>query len=266
MADPKNPARNPARGPGKKEAARQRIAEKRAAEAAARAAEQRRRRAVIGASLAAVVVVVAVVVAIVVQTQRSSIAADAARPDGTSAGGNGYTFTVGQADAPVTVDLYEDFQCPNCRDFEDRAGSTLEQLATAGTVKIVYHGMAFLDSSRNDDYSTRALNAAAVVASSAGSDAYEEFHDLLYANQPDERTGSGLTDQQLVAYAEQAGATGEDVSTDITNLVYGQWVKGATDQASKDGVNGTPTVFVNGTKLTDLTADGVTAAVQAAQK
>ncbi|SDN48685.1 Protein-disulfide isomerase [Klenkia soli] len=261
MADPN---KNPARGAGKKAAARERIAAKRAAEAAARAAEQRRRRTVLGGAVAAAVVVIAVVVAIVVQTSRTSTDADAARPDGTSAGGNGYTFTVGQADAPVTVDLYEDFQCPNCKDFEDAAGSTLEQLAEAGTVQIVYHGMAFLDSSQNDDYSTRALNAAAVVASSAGSDAYETFHDLLYANQPDERTGSGLTDDQLVAYAEQAGATGEDVAADIRDLVYGEWVKGAEDQASKDGVTGTPTVLVDGTKLTDLSAAGLTAAVQAA--
>jgi protein-disulfide isomerase len=244
----------------KKEAARQRIAEKRAAEAAARAAEQRRRRTVVGGVVAAVVVVVAVVVAIVVQTGRTSTAADAASPGNLSAGGNGYTFSVGTG--PVTVDVYEDFQCPNCKAFEDAAGSTLEELQQAGTVTIVYHGMAFLDSSQNDDYSTRALNAAAVVASDAGTAAYQQFHDLLYANQPDERTGSGLTDDQLVAYAQQAGATGEDVATDIRDLVYGDWVKNATDQASQDGVTGTPTVFVDGTQLSDLSADGLRTAVE----
>ncbi|MEI4270506.1 thioredoxin domain-containing protein [Klenkia sp. LSe6-5] len=254
------------RSAGKKEAARQRIAAKRAAEAAAQAAEQRRRRTVIGASVAAVVVVVAVVVAIVVQTSRSAVDGDAARPAGTAADGNGYTFAVGQADAPVTVDLYEDFQCPVCKQFEDAAGATLEDYVAAGTVRVVYHGMAFLDSARNDDYSTRALNAAAVVASGAGPEAYERFHDLLFANQPDERTGSGLTDDQLVDYAEQAGATGEEVGTDIRDLVYGQWVKGATEQASKDGVTATPTVFVDGTQLTDRTADGLSAAVDAAQR
>ncbi len=57
---------------------------------------------------------------------------------------------------------------PQLPDFEDAAGSTLEQLQQSGTVTVVYHGMAFLDSAQNDDYSTRALNAAAVVASDAG--------------------------------------------------------------------------------------------------
>ncbi|CAB4898074.1 MAG: thioredoxin domain-containing protein [Actinobacteria bacterium] len=248
----------------KKETARQRIAAKREAEATQRAAEQRRRRTILGGSIAAAVVVIAVVVAIVVQTARTSTAADAAVPSGTVADGNGYTFAVGPDDAPVTVDLYEDYQCPNCRDFEDAAGSTLEDLVTAGTVRIVYHGMAFLDSSRNDDYSTRALNAAAVVASTSGTDVLERFHDLLYANQPDEATGSGLTDDQLISYAEQAGASAEAVESGIRDQVYGGWVERATDQASKDGVTGTPTVFVDGTTLTDLSADGLSAAVAAA--
>ncbi|MPQ98425.1 thioredoxin domain-containing protein [Modestobacter sp. I12A-02628] len=242
-------------------AAQQRIAARRAAESAARQAAERRHRQLVGAVVTAVLLVVAVVVVVAVQSSRTSTAADAATPAGTT---GGYAFAVGQADAPVTVQLYEDYQCPNCKAFEDAAGSTLEQLVAAGTVRVEYHGMAFLDTSGNDRYSTRALNAAAVVASTAGTDALERFHDLLYANQPAEG-GSGLTDEQLVSYAQQAGATGATVSRQITDLTYGDWVAGATEQASKDGVTGTPTVFVDGERLGDLSAAGVTAAVTAAQ-
>ena len=53
-----------------------------------------------------------------------------------------------------------------------------------------YHAMAFLDTRANDQYSTRALNAAAAVVDAAGRDAFQKFHDLLYANQPAE-SGSG---------------------------------------------------------------------------
>jgi len=254
---------DPTRG---RAAAQRRIAEKRAAEAAVRAAEQRRRRTLVGGVVAAVLVVVAVVAVVLVQTARTSTAADAAVPSGTAPGSSQTAFAVGSADAPVTVDLYEDYQCPNCRDFEAAAGSTLEDLVDAGTVRVEYHGMAFLDSDRNDDYSTRALNAAAVVASTTGPEALERFHDLLYANQPDEATGSGLTDDQLVSYAEQAGATGDAVTAGIEDQTYRDWTVTATDQASKDGVTGTPTVFVDGTALTDLSADGLTAAVAAAQQ
>ena len=153
---------------------------------------------------------------------------------------------------------------PNCKAFEDATGPTLAQLIADGTVQAHVHGMAFLDTSANDRYSTRALNAAAAVVDAAGPDAFETFHDLLFAHQPAEG-GSGLTDDQLIAYALQAGASGATVESGITDLVYGDWVARATGQASKDGVTGTPTVFVGGQKLTDLTPDGLTAAVTAAQ-
>ena len=45
------------------------------------------------------------------------------------------------------------------------------------------------------------------------------------------------------------------MQADIHDLTYGDWVKKVTDQASKDGVTGTPTVFVDGTKLADISAD-----------
>jgi protein-disulfide isomerase len=241
-------------------AARRRIAEKRAAEEAARAAAARRRRTIVVAVTAAVLVAVAIVVVIVIQSNRTATSTDAAVPGNTVDGGN--VIVVGSTDAPVTVDLYEDFQCPNCKIFEDQTGETLAQLVADGTVQAHYHGMAFLDTSANDDYSTRALNAAAAVVDTAGPDAFEKFHDLLFANQPPE-TGSGLTDDQLVEYATQAGAEGAE--QDIRDLTYGDWVKTVTDQASKDGVTGTPTVFVDGTKLDDLSPDGLTAAVDAAQ-
>ena len=245
----------------KRTAARRRIEQRLAAEATARAAARRRRRAVLGGVAAAVLVVVAVVVVIVIQSRRTETSAEAPVPASIADDG---AVVVGDADAPVTVDLYEDFQCPNCKAFEEETGETLAELVAGGTVQAHFHGMAFLDTSANDQYSTRALNAAAVVVDAAGPDAFLTFHDLLFANQPDEG-GAGLTDDQLVEYAAQAGASGTAVEQDIRDLTYADWVADVTDQASQDGVTGTPTVFVDGAQLDDLSADGLTAAVTAAQ-
>jgi protein-disulfide isomerase len=245
----------------KRAAARRRIAEKRAAEAAARARARKRQRTVVGGVVAAVLVVLAVVVTVVVQGHRTATAADAAVPANTADG----VVVVGSATAPVTIDLYEDFQCPNCKNFEDADGATLASLVSAGTVQLHYHGMAFLDTNANDSYSTRALDAAAAVVNAAGPDAFQAFHDLLYANQPAEG-GSGLTDDQLADYAAQAGAGGETVEQQIRDLTYGDWVKDVTDRASEDGVTGTPTVLVAGQRLEDLSVAGLTAAVDTAAR
>jgi protein-disulfide isomerase len=235
------------------------MAARRAAEAAARARAERNRRTVLGAIAGGVVVLVALVVVILVQTNRASTSATAATP----AHVTGSAIVVGSASAPVTVDLYEDLQCPNCKNFEDASGKTLAQLVAAGTVQAHYHPMAFLDNATNNKYSTRALNAAAAVLDSAGTAAFQTFHDLLYAHQPPE-SGTGLTDAQLIAYAHQAGATSATVDSAIKNLTFGDWVKKETDQASKDGVTATPTVLVKGKTLSDLSPAGLTAAVTAA--
>lgn len=260
-ADPRR-TNNP---PGsKREAARRRIAEKRAAEAAARAREARRRRVVLGGVAAAAVLVLAVVV-VLIQSNRTATSPTAAAPAHTI--DNGLVIPVGSSTSsgakPIVVNLYEDLQCPNCKAFEAQSRGTLAQLVAQGKAVLHYHEMAFLDSSANDDFSTRALNAAAVVTNTAGDAAFQKFHDLIYEHQTPE-SGPAMTDQQLISYANQAGATGPAVSAAIKNLTYKDWTKKVTDQASKDGVTQTPTVIIGGKQVKDLTPAGITAAVNAA--
>ncbi|WP_369136970.1 DsbA family protein [Modestobacter versicolor] len=253
-------------GESKRAAARQRIAEKRAAEAAARAAAERRRRTVVGGVTAALVLVLVLVVVVVVQTRRTSTALDAAAPAGTVAGGT--AFAVGEADAPVTLTVYTDYQCPVCQRFEETNGDTLDQLVADGQVLLEQRPIAILDRFSTTDYSTRALNAAAVVADQAGTGAFDQFSDLLFADQPAEG-GAGLSDDQLVGYAAQAGATGEAVEQGIRDLRFEDWTAQVTEAASRAGVTGTPTVLVDGEPLdngSQLTPEGITAAVEAAAR
>jgi protein-disulfide isomerase len=267
----------------KREATQRRAAARRAAEAAERARAARRRRNLIGGAVAAVVVVVALVVVFAVQSGRTSTSATAAVPGHTVSGGtvvevtaadvagtasasataSGSAASGSAASAPVVVNLYEDLQCPNCKAFEAESGSTLAALLAQGKVVLHYHPMAFLDSSANGNFSTRALNAAAVVLDAAGPGAFQKFHDLVYAHQTPE-AGPGMTDAQLVAYANQAGATGDAVTQAIDSGKYTDWTTKETDQASKDGVTATPTVIIGGTTVTDLSPSGITAAVTAA--
>ena len=109
-----------------------------------------------------------------------------------------------------------------------------------GKVKVDYHMVAFLDSlTRRPTTRSRALNAAMAVLSTAGPDAFLKFHEIAYANQPTEGT-AGVPDSTLIQWAVQAGADEATVTPLINGNVYHQWVVNATDQMSKDGVNGTP--------------------------
>ena len=154
-------------------------------------------------------------------------------------------LSFGNADAPVTVAVYADFMCPYCGQFERANGDDLTKAVEAGTVKLEYHPMAFLDEmSSGTRYSTRAANAFVTLAAADPAVALR-FGSLLYANQPAENT-SGLTDEQLASFATQAGASAEAVGS-MQAQTYVGWLQQSTQQAFAAGVTGTPTVKINGT-------------------
>jgi protein-disulfide isomerase len=156
-----------------------------------------------------------------------------------------YNVVIGKSSAPTTIKLYEDLQCPICREFEAATGKQTQAAIDAGKVKVDYHMVAFLDRSSTTNYSSRALNAAMSVLSTAGPDAFMKFRTIAFDNQPAEGS-AGEPDSTLIDWAVQAGADRSKVTPLINGNVYHQWVINATDQMSKDGVTGTPTVFING--------------------
>jgi protein-disulfide isomerase len=157
--------------------------------------------------------------------------------------------------------MYEDFQCPVCKEFEAADGAALKSWQQAGIVQLVYHPVSFLDRASTTNYSTRALEAAASVQnSSPGS--FQAFHDLLYANQPPEGS-AGLTDAKLADLAAQAGADRATVASDLNSQRFKGWTVQATDAFSQK-FSATPTVLVDGTQLQSFDPAALKDAVAAA--
>ncbi len=107
------------------------------------------------------------------------------------------------AGAP-TVDLYEDFQCPNCGQFEAILGSTVKDLAQQGKIVLKYHVMNFLDDKGGIQNSTPAGNGAFCAAEDGK---FPEFHDAVYAAQVPE--GTDVSQAALDGWAKTAGITGD---------------------------------------------------------
>jgi len=219
-----------------------------------------------------VVLLLITFIAVGVQGGRAKVSSGADTPNATSAAG----VKVGNQQAPVLVELYEDFQCPTCNSLEQGGLSTdLAAKVKATTVKVDYHVMSFLDSlSSGNRYSSRAANAGYCAADQSPA-AFQKFHDILYGknadgqnNQPAEHS-KGRPDSQLIAWGKEAGITSADFSTCVTSDQHKDLVAGVTEAASKRGVNGTPTVFVDGKRLngngdTSVTVAEVDAAITAA--
>ena len=220
--------------------------------------EQRRRFFVVGGIVAAVVVIGVLAWFLAMQDDSGEATDQQSTP--TSQAIDEYAVVVGDAEAPATVTLYEDLQCPACAQLEAAVGDQLSQAIDDGSVKVEYRMISFLDNASTNEYSSRAMNAALVVLQEAGVDSFREFHDILFARQPAEG-GAGYTDDELVELAVEAGAEESAVRPGIEDKVFDQWITNATDQSSKDGVNGTPTVEVDGERVEGDPVQAITDAV-----
>jgi protein-disulfide isomerase len=209
----------------------------------AAAADQRRRNLVATFAVAGALLAV-VLVGTSVQAGRDLTGTTSRVPAGTV---DTYAFAYGAKSPSTVVDVYEDFMCPYCGQFEKLSKGLVQQYAGRG-VQFRYHVIAFLDRASTTQYSTRAANALGVVLDTAGPGAAKKFHDELYAQQPAEGS-AGLSDAKLVQLAVQAGAKQSAVQQGIDDREFAHWVLNATDAASKAGVNGTPTLLVDGARV-----------------
>ncbi|MBV9164326.1 MAG: thioredoxin domain-containing protein [Pseudonocardiales bacterium] len=169
----------------------------------------------------------------------------------------GDTIVTGSPQAPVTIDIYEDFMCPVCGQFEKLYHQRLAQAAADGKAKVVYHPVAILDDlSVPAGYSTLAAGAT-FCATQAG--IFPRFHDSLFAAQPTEG-GHGWTDAQLQQLGRSLGAG--DSFARCVQAGAQRRVATTTENASRyisglrpDHRFGTPSVVVNGA-LVDITNAG----------
>jgi protein-disulfide isomerase len=200
------------------------------------------------------VLVVAVVAGVVIQSGRSSTSGSVVRPAHALGPNDGEVR--GKASAPVLVEEYGDFQCPHCRDFQRDVVPTIDRLVDQGKVRFDYHPIAFIGPE-----STTAANAA-TCAGDQGK--FWQYHDALFAAQGPENSGT-FSNAELQRIAQQVGVAGDKFNTCIRDGTYNGWIAKITDDASRRGVNATPTVLVDGKLAPDaVTAQGLQQAVDSA--
>ncbi|APE37446.1 disulfide bond formation protein DsbA [Nocardia mangyaensis] len=154
------------------------------------------------------------------------------------------TVRVGNPDAPVQVRVVADMQCPACQQFETANGAALAEATANGTAVVEYQVISFLDRASSNQYSSRAANASFCVAQS-GTDNYQDWLQSMFERQSGEG-GAGLSNEELVQIANDAGYTDPAVTTCIVDRPYHDYVMAVTQETMAGGVESTPSVFVNG--------------------
>jgi protein-disulfide isomerase len=218
------------------------------------AKEQRRRRASIMGLVAVGVLIAAGLVGWGIYSHQKSTGYET--PVNATTDGMGLVAAQG----PVTVEIYQDYMCPYCGEFEKEAKSTIDKLIGEGKIQLTIHPIAILDEASNGKrYSTRA-SAASACASDGGQ--LWPYNSVLYANQPQEGS-DGLTTDKLIELGKSVGLGGGFESC-VRDGTYVTWVPQVTDAASRRGIQGTPTVYVAGKQLAEPSAASLLAAVNAA--
>jgi protein-disulfide isomerase len=138
----------------------------------------------------------------------------------------------GNANAPVTLVEYSDFQCPFCQ----RVMPTIKQLRTkyGDKVRVVWK-----------DFPLTQIHPQAFVAAQAGNCAREqgkfwEYHDRLFANQ------AALQPESLKKYASEVGLDAAKFNECLDSSKYEARVQEALGAGMRVGISSTPTVYVNG--------------------
>jgi protein-disulfide isomerase len=167
-------------------------------------------------------------------------------------------YSLGRADAPVRIEVWEDFQCPFCRRWTEQIKPALiTELIEPGFARLTYRPLAFLGEE------SRWAAVAADLAMEQGR--FWPMHDQLYANQLGENIGTFSLDR-ILSMAAAAGldmdAFREGLVLDAARERYARLEAASAIDAIRLGVNATPTIVVNGVRLESPDLDTIRAAVR----
>lgn len=159
----------------------------------------------------------------------------------------GYIF--GDPQAPNSLQIYADYRCPHCRMFAaEIEPQIIEDFVKPGTMNIEFLDFTVIGVPSFDDLgddSIESVQAAEAAACAAEQDAYLAYRDWLF--QGPTRTSEGdFSDTNLINAAEALELNVEQFTASLSDGVYEQGIIDSVWLGIERGVQGTPTMILNG--------------------
>jgi protein-disulfide isomerase len=147
--------------------------------------------------------------------------------------------SLGNQNAPVTMIVFTDFQCPYCRNF----ASTLRRIESGegNKLRVVVRELPL----PMHKYARKEAELSLCVANQS-TPAFWSLYDYLYDQNNDK---DDLTDAGLAKVASRADINSAKLYSCVQNHQASSQVDHDVKLASKYSVTGTPTIFVNGTRV-----------------
>ena len=147
----------------------------------------------------------------------------------------------GDPEADVTVMAFEDFACSHCRDYSlDVVPQLASEYMEPGIIRYEFHDFPIPVA---EPTSWRAANAAREAQDRGGDPTFCEYEKLLFENQ------TRLGPDTFAGIASELDLDGEAVREAAVNEKHTNTVQADRNMGQNMGVEGTPTVFVDGTAV-----------------
>jgi protein-disulfide isomerase len=151
---------------------------------------------------------------------------------------------MGPATAPITLVEFSDFQCPYCSKAVAQINATLK--AYPNDVRLIFKQYPLVEL-----HPAAAISAAASLAAHAQGK-FWAMHDVMFANRPK------LSRESILAWAKEIGLDMKRFTADLDSDAIKKAVARDRANGDKAGVEGTPTVFLNGQRYNgDLAPDAI---------
>jgi protein-disulfide isomerase len=143
---------------------------------------------------------------------------------------------------------FADFQCPYCLQFHNTIeGPLVHQYVKTGKVRFEYHHFVIIDS-RTGGHESESAAEASECANAQGK--FWPYHDMLFANQGAEGSGA-FSNAHLTEFATTLGLDLKAFNQCFSSGQYGPTVQADVVKGLGLGVQGTPTIFINGVEASD---------------
>ncbi|WP_306321260.1 MULTISPECIES: thioredoxin domain-containing protein [unclassified Streptomyces] len=245
--------------------------------------EKTKRQVIVGVSIVAVLAIAGGIGYAVMQASKPSewqtamdAKSSAVKAPAHTSGKDGTTVVIGKSSAKKTLKVYEDSRCPVCASFEQTVGPTLHKDVEAGKFKLQYIGATFIDGDDpgKGDVGTRgegSKNALSALgaALNVSQDAFVDYKEALYSAKfhPDESEDKFKDDDYLIKVADSVDSLkgNKAFQKDVEDGTYDAWALKMSKKfnSNKDEVTGTPSLVMDGKKLTG--SDGQNAPMTVAE-
>lgn len=150
---------------------------------------------------------------------------------------------MGDPNAPVTIEVYEDFQCPACKSFTEQIEPQIvDAYVATGEVYYIFRHFPFLDDQAPRNESDQAASASMCAGDE---NRFWDYHDMLFANWNGENQGA-FNDKRLIAFAEAIELDMPAFNACFDANDHEEEINSDELSGRNSGVTGTPSVMVNG--------------------